>query len=97
MLFRSVLIFDLDNQVYVKNLDLPQIPEPAATVLLDNLRNLHQKKGTFVEASNEPKEKIVRIDKNLGGTLLGVCNTKSKTAFLQFYDFIDQQFHRILL
>ena len=49
----------MDNQTYVKDLDLPAVPEPAATVLLDNLKNLHQKKGTFVESSTEPKEKIV--------------------------------------
>jgi len=55
----DILIFDLDNQLYVRDLDLPPIPEPAATVLLDNLKSLNQKKGIFVESSNEPKEKIV--------------------------------------
>jgi hypothetical protein len=55
------LIFDLDKQVFVRDLKLPAIPEPAATVLLENLRSLNKKKGTFVEASTEPKEKIVIV------------------------------------
>lgn len=55
----DILIFDLDNQSYVRDVDLPPIPEPAATVLLDNLKSLSQKKGIFVEVSSEPKEKIV--------------------------------------
>jgi len=55
----EALIFDLDKQIFVRDLDLPPVPEPAATVLLENLRNLNKKKGTFVEASTEPKEKIV--------------------------------------
>ena len=62
LLEEDAMIFDLDNQTYIKDLILPALPEPAATVLLDNLKNLHQKKGIFVESSTEPKEKIV-IDK----------------------------------
>ncbi len=54
-----MLIFDVDNKKYVKDLDLPPTPEPAGTVLLENLASLLEKKEAFVSTSNASREKIV--------------------------------------
>lgn len=55
----DVLIFDVDNARYVKDLDLPPFPEPAATVLMENLKSLLEKKEAFVNGINTTREKIV--------------------------------------
>ena len=55
----DILIFDVDNKVYLKDLDLPPIPEPAATVLLENLNSLLEKKEVFAANSNASREQIV--------------------------------------
>lgn len=57
----DVLIFDIDNAVYVKDLNLPPIPEPEATVLIGNLKSLTDKKEAFINGINTSKEKMVNL------------------------------------
>lgn len=93
----EALIFDLDRQTYVRNLNLPPIPEPAATVLLENLRTLSEKKGRFVESCSEPRARIVNGRVSLGGTLLGLCHSEGEAVFLQLHDSAREQLYRVLL
>jgi len=55
----DVLVFDVAKNQFEKNLDLPQLPEPAATVLLENLKSLDEKKNTFIKTLAESKLNIV--------------------------------------
>lgn len=57
----EILIFDVDTKLYVKDLLLPPIPEPAATVLLENLKSLMAKKEAFVNTPSAAKDKIVLL------------------------------------
>ncbi len=56
-----MLIFDVDNKQYVQNVNLPTLPEPAATVLIENLTSLLEKKEAFVSTTNTSRDKLVHI------------------------------------
>jgi len=59
VLEEEVLIFDVDKKTYIKDLDLPAVPEPAATVLLESFYSLLEKREAFVATTGTSREKIV--------------------------------------
>ena len=55
----DIMIYDIDHKRFVHELNLPELPEPAATLLIDALNSLLSAKEQFTNMPNAPVEKIV--------------------------------------